>query len=364
MTRQRIGILTSGGDCSGLNSVIRAAYIRADAMGYDLLGIKRGLRGLTAEDPEYILLNAEICNETMLLTAGSVLYADTRLVAHAAQAGLSADDVKEKLCAGYKKLGLNGLICVGGDGSLQMLAELLGSNNALNIIAIPKTIDNDVSETDIAVGFQTAVDVTVNAIENIVYSAKSHERAIVVEVMGRDAGFIALNAGLASGADVILVPEFKYDIEHVQEKVTKCFQTGKGYCMLVVAESVESEDFKHKREVVEGVVKYTHLVYGGIGKYLSTRLNEIGIDSRTVTLGHVQRGGKTSVGDRILGTMFGVEAINQISNGNRGKLLCCVNNRVSTINIMDILENPTKSLTKDDAYVQLAKQMGVYIGEV
>ncbi|MDR2458617.1 MAG: ATP-dependent 6-phosphofructokinase [Holosporales bacterium] len=364
MTKRKIGILTSGGDCSGLNSVIRAAYIRATQIGYELLGVKSGLCGLASNNPEYTLLNENICDESLLSASGSILYADTSLVSNAAQAGLSADDIKKLLYAGYKKLGLNGLICIGGDGSLQMIAELLCVNNEMNIIAIPKTIDNDVNGTDVAVGFQTAVDVVVGAIENVITSAKSHKRAIVVEVMGRDAGFIAMCSGLASGAHIILVPEFRYDIDKVKQRVARCFDNGYGYCILVVAESVESEDFKHKREMIDGVVKYTHLVYGGIGKHLATCIKEIGIDARTVTLGHIQRGGRTSASDRILGTIFGVEAVNQIDVGNRGRLLCYVNGKVKAVSIADSLKHPTKSLSKDNAYVQLARQLGVYIGEV
>ncbi|MDR1365110.1 MAG: ATP-dependent 6-phosphofructokinase [Holosporales bacterium] len=363
MTQRRIGILTSGGDCSGLNSVIRAAYIRASLLGYEMIGIKRGLRGLASADPEHVLLDAAICNESMLSSAGSILYSDTNLVAYATRVGLSVNDIRSVLCAGYKKLGLHGLICVGGDGSLQIMAELLCAIDEIRLIAIPKTIDNDVNGTDVAIGFQTAVDVAIGAIGNVIDSAKSHERAIVIEVMGRNAGFIAARAGLASGAHVILVPEFRYDINMVKEKVKSCFENGRGYCILVVAESAESEDFKHRREIIDGVVKYTRIAYEGIGKHIADHIKEIGIDARAVTLGHVQRGGKTSASDRILGTAFGVEAVNQIAAGNYGKLLCYINNRVETVDIIDCVKNPTRSLSLDDPHVQLAKQLGVYVGE-
>ncbi|MDR3224291.1 MAG: ATP-dependent 6-phosphofructokinase [Holosporales bacterium] len=363
MKSRRIGILTSGGDCSGLNSAIRATYIRAKQLGYDLIGITRGLRGLAKDEPSYVALNDQLCGDSMLTSGGSILYSDTKFMASTVESGISVADARKALSNGYKKLGLDGLICVGGDGSVQLINELLNDNEDLRIVVIPKTIDNDVSGTDLAIGFQTSVEVVVSAVENIISTAKSHERAMVVEVMGRGAGHIAINAGLSSGADVILVPEFKYDIEKVKSKVMSCFNGEKNYCIIIVAESVEASGFKHKEEVIDGVVKYTHVVYGGIGQHLVNRIKETGIDSRCVTLGHIQRGGKTSVIDRTLGTMFGVEAVNLIDENNCGKLLCYVNNKICAIDIRDFVRNPTKTLTRDDVYVRIAKQMGVYIGE-
>ncbi|MDR0942354.1 MAG: ATP-dependent 6-phosphofructokinase [Holosporales bacterium] len=362
MSLRRIGILTSGGDCSGLNSIIRAAYIRAKTLGYELFGIKRGLKGLLTDPPEYVALNDDICNDSMLTTAGSIIYSDTRAIK---ESGRSVDEIKSLLRSGYKKLALDGLICIGGDGSLKIVSELLICNGQdLNVVSVPKTIDNDVNYTDLAIGFQTSVEVAVNAVDNITSTARSHERAIVVEVMGRGAGFIAMNVGIASGADVILVPEFKYDIEKVKAKVKSCFSSGKGYCILIVAESVEADDFKHDKNYVDDVVKYTQITYKGIARHIANEIKETGIESRYVKLGHVQRGGKTSINDRLLGSMFGVEAVNLINNHDYGKLLCYVNNKIETIDIKTAVKNPNKTLSKDDPYVNIAKQLGVYVGEI
>ncbi|MDR2666621.1 MAG: ATP-dependent 6-phosphofructokinase [Holosporales bacterium] len=365
MNLKRIGILTSGGDCSGLNSVIRATFLAAKKLGYELLGFKRGLRGIAVSEPDYIVLNDEICDETLLTSAGSVINSDTRWMTDALKSGKTVSDMKMIIYNGYNALNLSGLICVGGDGSLRVLNELTSGNEDLQIVVIPKTIDNDVSSTDFAIGFQTAVKVVSDAIENVRSTAKSHERAMVIEVMGRDAGFIAMYAGIASGADVILVPEFKYDIEKVKDKVKSSLSSKKGYCLIVVAESVEEKNFSHEKVTVSGIVKYPHVNYKGIGQHISDLIMETGIDARAVVLGHIQRGGTTSVNDRLLGTMFGIEAVKLIDNNDCGKLLCYVGNNVISVKIEDVIKkNINKRLLHDDPYVKAAKCIGVYVGEV
>ena len=360
---KRIGILTTGGDCSGLNSVIRAAYLRANILGYELLGIKRGLRGLSSDSPDYIKLDYSICNEGLLTTSGSVLYSDTKWVRSTIGSGKTIDDVKRIITEGYNSIGLSGLIYIGGDGSLCLMNKLLSNNPGLNIIAVPKTIDNDVGATDISIGFSTAAEVASEAIENIRSTAKSHERAMVIEVMGRDAGFIAMYSGVASGADVILVPEFKYSIEKVREKVQSCYDSGKNHCIIVVAEAVEAENLKHEEEFVNGVVQYSQLKYNGIGTHVASYLKNCGFDSRSVTIGHVQRGGKTSIDDRIIGSAFGVEAVNMINSGNCGRLLCYKDGKITNVLVKDIVGNVNKKLTASDICVSIAKGLGVYIGE-
>lgn len=361
---KKIGILTTGGDCSGLNSVIRAAYLRSKNLGYSTLGIKRGFKGFTTETPDYVELNDDICNESMLKNSGSIIFSDTKWMSSEIKNGKTIDDIKKMIHKGYQKLNLEGVICIGGDGSLSLVNELLNHNEELKIVFVPKTIDNDVNHTDYAVGFQTSVEVAVNAIENVRSTAKSHERAMIIEVMGRDAGFIAMYAGVASGADVILVPEFKYDIEKVKNKVKECFSNGKNHCIIVVAESVEADDFKHAENEVNGMVKYTHLTYKGIGKHLVEKIKETGIDSRSVTLGHIQRGGETCINDRLLGSLFGVEAVNLIANGQSGKFLVFSENRLKILNIKDSIGSINRSLSRNDEYVKVAKDLGVYIGEI
>lgn len=362
--KKRIGILTIGGDCSGLNTVIRGAFIRARNLGYELLGLKRGIRALANDPIDFVELTDEICSEEMLTNSGSVILSDTKWMSSAIESGKTIEDIKNMIHDGYEKLGLEGLVCVGGDGSLRLINELLIKNENLNIAFIPKTIDNDVNYTDYSVGFQTALEVAVTAIENVRSTAKSHERAMIVEVMGRDAGFIAMYAGIASGADIILVPEFKYDIEKVKNKVRDCFSNGKNHCIIVVAESVEDKDFKHNIENVDGIMSFSHLAYRGIGQHLVNKIKETGIESRCVTLGHIQRGGKTCINDRLLGTLFGIEAINLLDKKISGKLLLFSENKLKTMNISDAIKNVNKVLDLDNEYVRAAKDLGVYIGEI
>lgn len=364
MKMKRLGILTSGGDCSGLNSVIRAAYLRAKILGYELIGIKRGLRGLSSDNLNYVVLNDEICNEDLLATSGSIIYSDTKWLKMMIDSGKTLADVKNDVSQGYKKLGLDGLICVGGDGSLSLLSELLIDNKELNLIAVPKTIDNDVEATDFSVGFQTAVEVVTESIQNIRTTAKSHERVMVIEVMGRDAGFIAMYSGIAAGADVILVPEFDYDIEKIKEKARECYSSGKNHCIIVVAEAVKSDDLNHDEEIIDGIVKFSKLKYNGIGENIAGKLKKAGFDSRAVTLGHTQRGGETSIMDRVIGSAFGVEAVNLIDAGNSGRLVCYKDGKITSVLIRDVVANIGKELNKSDMCISIAKSIGVYIGEV
>ena len=362
---KRIGILTTGGDCSGLNSVIRAAYLRAKECECSLFGIKRGFRGLSIETQDCIELTDAMCDEDLLIKSGSILLSDTKWMSSEVKNGRTVESVRKSIVDGYKKLKLDGLICVGGDGSLKLLNELTTNNEDMKVVFVPKTIDNDVNYTDYSVGFQTSVEVAVKAIENIRSTAKSHERTIVIEVMGRDAGFIALYAGIASGADVILVPEFDYDIEKVKAKIKQNFaDNGKHYCIIVVAESVETDDFKHPERNVDGIVKYTHISYSGIGNHLSSVMKQSGLDCRSVKLGHIQRGGETCMSDRLLGSILGANAVNLILNGTFGKMLVFCKNDVNIIDIHDAVSHVNRSLTKDDKYVVLAKSLGVYIGEI
>jgi 6-phosphofructokinase 1 len=364
MNSRRIGVLTSGGDCSGLNSIIRAAFIRSKILGYELLGIKRGLCGLAMPPYEHIVMDGQLCGDEMLSRAGSVVYSDTNLLSMMRKAGKTTTDARKMVADGYEKLSLSGLICVGGDGSLRLISELCPHDGVVHATMVPKTIDNDVNNTDCSVGFQTSVEVATSAIENVASTARSHDRVMVVEVMGRDAGHIALLAGIAAGADVILVPEFQYDIKAVHAKVRECFSSGKGYCVVVVAESVEADDFKHERSNASGITEYTRTTYRGIGRHISCSLVEAGVDARCVVLGHIQRGGRTSVNDRLLGTMFGVEAVNVLDSGRHGVMLCYIDGMVKALDFATVVKAPNKSLSADDPHVQTAKQLGIYVGEI
>ncbi|MDR1476009.1 MAG: ATP-dependent 6-phosphofructokinase [Holosporales bacterium] len=364
--KKRLGIITVGGDCSGLNSSIRAATIRAELLGHELIGIKRGFFGLFPENCDTVTLSTKNCGEDLLSESGSILFSDTKSFTTCIERGHSQKETLQMVCDGYKKLSLDGLIYIGGDGSLTILGELL--NHALDLIkvvAIPKTIDNDVSMTSLSLGFSTAVEGVVNSISSIRSTAKSHQRAMVVEVMGRDAGFIALYAGLASGADIILVPEFEYDMEKVVARVERNYALGKKYCIIVVAEAVESEELKHRDGFFHKEAQsYGTVKYKGIGQHISDYLNDKGFESRAITLGHVQRGGATAVADRIVGTAFGTEAVNSLLAGEGSIMLSYRDHKIEKILIPDLLRNINNKLDKSDLCVKVALDLGVYIGEL
>lgn len=361
---KRIGILTSGGDCSGLNSVIRAAFIRAKILGYELIGIKKGLKGLIEQPMNYLKIDDHMCDEGLLNRSGSMLLSNTKWMAKPDGSKYSNEDCTRLAVEGYKKLGLSGLIYIGGDGSLSVMNNLLAHSKDLNIVAVPKTIDNDVSETDLSVGFATVVEVVTESIENIRSTAISHERVMVVEVMGRDAGFIAMYSGIATGADIILVPEFAYDPQKVLEYTQNCYKRGKNYGIIIVAEAVEASDFKHHKVEVDKENKLSRVLYGGIGEHIASMLKENGFDSRSVTLGHTQRGGKTSILDRIVASGFGAAAVDAIDSGKCGIMLSYKNNGIITIPIKEVSKSINKQLSKEDICVHIAQKLGVYIGEV
>jgi 6-phosphofructokinase 1 len=351
MHHKKIGILTSGGDCSGLNCVIRAAYLRSKILGYSLIGIKRGLKGLIERPKSTIELDDEIRDESLLTKSGSILLSNTRALTTDSGDLYTNEECTKLAIEGYHDLGLNGLVYIGGDGSISILNKLLSTGADINVVAIPKTIDNDVPETDVAVGFATAVEVVSEAIANVRTTAASHERPVVIEVMGRDAGFIAMYAGVAAGADVILTPEFKYDPSKLIESVQKCYSSGKDHCVIVVAEAVDlTPPFNEAR-------------YNGVGECIASILKHSGFDVRTVVLGHTQRGGKTSVLDRIIGSASGVTAVNLIDSGNSGVMLSYVGGNLKTIPLSLISGMDNKKLSGNDICVKIAKDMGVYIGE-
>jgi 6-phosphofructokinase 1 len=364
--KKRLGIITVGGDCSGLNSVIRSAAIRSAALDYELLGIRRGFFGLLPESFDYVQLAAKNCGEDLLMSSGSILFSDTTSFTTCLEHGRSQQEILRLVCDGYRKLALDGLIYIGGDGSLTILEELLNYYpDGMNVVAIPKTIDNDVNLTDCSIGSSTVIEVVVDAISNIRSTAKSHQRTMVVEVMGRDAGFIALYAGVASGADIILVPEFSYKMENVVDRVKKNYDSGKKYCIIVVAESVEADSLKHRNDnSCDEPTKYRTIKYKGIGQYLADHLKNEGFESRAVTLGHVQRGGTTAILDRLLGSAFGAEAVNALVAGERSIMLCYRGGKIEKVAISELMRGINKRLDESDMCVKIAVNLGVYIGEL
>jgi 6-phosphofructokinase 1 len=315
----RIGILTGGGDCPGLNGVIRAVTLHArNTFGWEVVGIRNGFEGLYEE--EYVDLHVQNVHH-ILSRGGTMLGSSNRANPFAYPVKLpdgrvEIHDVSKRCMENLNKLDLHGLIVVGGDGTMSFSQKFI-EHGLTRIVGVPKTIDNDLEATDYTVGFQTAVEIVVEALERLHTTAESHERIIVVEVMGRYAGWIALTAGLAGGAHVVLIPEIDYDPERVIAAFNRRHGRGVSYSIVVVAEGAKQKGGKLAVEKAGDVTKQEKL--GGAGAQLTELIaSRTEYEVRNTVLGHVQRGGAPCAFDRELATRFGVKAVELIAEGKFG----------------------------------------------
>ena len=307
----RIGVLTGGGDCPGLNAVIRAVVRKGEGRyGHNLIGFRGGWRGVM-ESQYDDLTNA---NTRGILHRGGTIIGTSRTNPYKSDTGVR--DVLETI----KRDNVDALIVIGGEDTLGVANRLTKEEN-VRIIGVPKTIDNDLSATDFTFGFQTAVQIATDAIDRLHTTAESHDRVMVVELMGRHAGWIATWSGLAGGADVILIPEVPFDVEEVCSHIRHRHQRGAGFSIVVVAEgAVPKEGTMSLQE--SGVDEFGHVRLGGIGTTLAEEIEtRTGFESRVTILGHVQRGGTPTAFDRVLATRFGIEAIDAVHEGDFGKMV-------------------------------------------
>jgi 6-phosphofructokinase 1 len=312
-----IGILTGGGDCPGLNSVIRAVVRKSFNEGYEVIGIKNGWKGLLENDTMKLDLSAV----SGILPKGGTILGTSRTNPYKKEGG------SEKVKDNFKKLRLDALIVVGGEDTLGVAAKLT-KDGIPNIVGVPKTIDNDVSATDYTFGFDTAINIAMECIDRLHTTAESHHRVMVAEVMGRHAGWIAVESGIAGGADVILIPEIPIDIGEVCSSIKKRHERGKTFSIVVVAEGAV---FKEKDMVAqeEKLDEFGHVRLGGIGEILATEIEKkTGYETRVSVFGHIQRGGSPTAFDRILGTRFGVKAVELVKDKKFGRMAALVNNKI------------------------------------
>lgn len=359
MGRKRIGILTSGGDCAGLNAVIRAVVYRAvGTYGWDVLGIRQATLGLMNKPPQAIPLEIEKVDP--LLTAGGTVLGTTNKgdpFAFPMPDG-SLCDRSEEIIAGYYELGLTAVIGIGGDGSAAILRRL-AQQGGLNLVAIPKTIDNDVGVTEHSIGFDTAVNIATEALDRLHFTAASHSRVIILEVMGRDAGHIAISAGIAGGADVILIPEIPYTIEQICSKIKQRQDQGKSYSLVIVSEAVRTEI----GEVVTNTDKLGQCRYGGIGQYLADQICErSGAETRVTVLGHVQRGGTPSPLERLMAAAFGVAAVDLVAEGKYDHMVTWQNRQVVSVPIAEAIAQ-YRAVDPHGTLVRTARGLGICLGD-
>ncbi|MBD1926847.1 ATP-dependent 6-phosphofructokinase [Trichocoleus sp. FACHB-90] len=359
MGQKRIGILTSGGDCAGLNAVIRAVVHRAvGTYNWEVLGICRSTLGLMSSPPEVITLDIDQVDR--LLTMGGTVLGTTNKgdpFAFPLEDG-SLRDRSEEIISGYHQLGLSALIGIGGDGSLALLRRL-ANQGGINLVGIPKTIDNDVGCTERSIGFDTAVNIATEALDRLHFTAASHSRVMILEVMGRDAGHIALNAGIAGGADIILIPEIPYSLEKVCDKIRDRQSKGKNFSIVIVSEAVCTLE----GNPVKNMDRFGECRLGGIGQYLAEQISiSSGAETRVTVLGHVQRGGIPSSLDRLLGTAFGVAAVDLIADGKYDQVVTWQNREIVSVPIASAI-GQYRAVDPNDTLVKTARGLGICLGD-
>lgn len=359
MTKKKIGILTSGGDCAGLNAVIRAVIHSSHRLGWETVGILDGTSGLLSDPPRTRILTLNEFDGNLLRQGGTILGTTNKGDPFAfVMPDGSVKDRAPEIIAGFHALGLDAVIGIGGDGSFAILSRLM-KMGGINMVGIPKTIDNDIGMTDVSVGFDTAVAVATEALDRLQPTAASHDRTMILEVMGRDAGHIALAAGIAGGADVILIPEIPYSIETVAAKIRAVKESGRNFGLVVVSEAVKTlEGDKYMIEYPDGQKRY-----GGIGNYIGAKLTAAtGSETRVTVLGHVQRGSPPTYNDRLLASAFGVRAVQLIAEGKFGRMVAWQNRQVVDVAIEDAIK-AYQQVDLDGTLVHTARALGISLGD-
>jgi phosphofructokinase-like protein len=321
----RIGILTGGGDCPGLNAVIRAVVRRSTDHGNELVGVRDGWKGLV-EGVTAPLGRREVSG---ILPRGGTILGTTRTNPYKVEGGVDA------VLGHSRELGLDALVVVGGEDTLGVAARLHAEHD-LPVVGVPKTIDNDLSGTDYTFGFDTAVTIATEAIDRLHTTAESHNRVMVVEVMGRHTGWIAVMSGIAGGADVILIPEQPITVEDACRELVKRHEGGKDFSIVVVSEGYELTYESGEQRLVAGVAResdqFGHVVLGGVGDALARDIEErTGFETRVTVLGHVQRGGSPTPRDRVLATRFGLMAADLVERSAFGRMAALHGDRIVDI---------------------------------
>jgi 6-phosphofructokinase 1 len=369
-----IGILTAGGDSPGLNAAIRAVGKTAiNSYGMRVIGFRDGFRGLM--ENRIVRLDSNALSG--ILTVGGTILGTSRDKPHKVPIGDKTMDMRQVMVENYHKYHLDALVCLGGGGTQKNALRLL--KMGLRIITLPKTIDNDVALTDMSFGFDTALLIATEAIDRLHSTAHSHHRIIVVETMGHNSGWLTLGAGLAGGADVILIPEIPYQIESVAEAIRGRSMAGRGFSIVAVSEgavSAESakvlvkarhkvDEAKGKKEKRKAKARLAALEAEHIGStgHLTRRLEEMtGLESRLTILGHVQRGGTPSPNDRLLATQLGAACVDYIAQGESGVMVAMQDGQIVTVPLEEVA-GKRKTVPLDHRWIRSARQLGINLGD-
>jgi phosphofructokinase-like protein len=360
--KRRIGVLTGGGDCPGINAVIRAVTKRA-VLEYDMevLGIEDGYEGLI-RGRHRKLTYEDVSN--ILTVGGTILGTSKTANPYAYPVGRGGrarfEDLSQTAVRNVKKLGVECVVCIGGDGTLGIASRL--SDEGVPVVGVPKTIDNDIRGTDITFGFDSAVTIATEGIDRVHTTAQSHHRIMIVEVMGHKAGWIALHAGVAGGGDIVLIPEIPYHIESITETVTQRRRKGKRFSIVVIAEGAKPEggSVSVSRVVAESS---DPIRLGGIGFILGEKLEEAsGIPTRTVVMGHLQRGGSPTAFDRVLATQLGVEAVGMAAEKRFGHMVGVKGSSFAAVPLGIVAKGP-RVIPRNHRLLKAARAVGTYLGD-
>jgi len=357
----RIGILTGGGDCPGLNTVIRAVALTLFAHDYQVIGFFDGFSGLV--ENKYIFLEHTHISG-LLHRGGTILGTNNRNDPFHFPVDENGKiiyrDMSDEVVRNLHNLGIQTLIVIGGDGTLAVARDLY--NKGVKVVGVPKTIDNDLPATDQTFGFDTAVSVATEALDRLHTTAESHHRVMVLELMGRYAGWIALQSGIAGGADVILIPEINWSIEQVAQKINERIAHGKLFSIVVVAEGAKSPS--GKMVVRQNITNSADpLRLGGIANLVGQLIEQFtAIETRVTVLGHIQRGGSPTSFDRVLATRFGVAAANAAIEQNNGIMVCLQGWNVGTVKLEEAATK-TKTVPPSCQLIQAARAIGISFGD-
>jgi len=362
MKVRRIGVLSGGGDCPGINAVIHAVVKRAILRyGWEVIGVLDGFEGMV--EGKWKILEYNDVSGIMPL-GGTILgtsnKADPFRYPVYEEGKLVFRDFSQKVVDNYHQMGIQALIAIGGDGTFSVSQKFV--EKGLNVVGVPKTIDNDLAGTDLTFGFDSAVAVVTDAVDRLHTTAQSHHRVMVLEVMGRYAGWIALYGGIAGGGDIILIPEIPFDIDKVCEFILKRREAGKRFSIVVVAEGAHP---KGGEMVIQRIVEESHdqIRLGGIGYEVGREIErKTGLETRTVVLGHLQRGGSPTAFDRILATRFGAKAVDLVAEGKYGYCPALQGEEIVPLP-MEVAISSLKVVPLDSPLLDIARSLGTYMGD-
>ncbi len=363
--KYKLLVLTGGGDCPGLNAVIRGITKRArKEKEWEVYGAIEAFNGILNEPTQIVKLSRKL-TAGIHVRGGTILHTTNKgnplnYPTMQKDGSVKRVDRTDELIQKIKSLGFDAVINIGGDGS-QRISEAL-FKKGLKIIGVPKTIDNDLSATDMTFGFQTAVQIATDSFDKLVTTAESHHRVMIMEVMGRDAGWIALHTAIAGGAEVCLIPEIPYDIEKVVRRINLRYNKGRGFVNIVVSEGAKPKNGTVTASTGEKGSEHVRL--GGVAYQLSKQLRDAGCKAeiRETVLGHVQRGGSPIAFDRVLATLFGVHAFELVAQGGFGKMVTYKNNAITSVTLAEATKEPS-FVNRNSSIVKAARGLGISFGD-